>query len=59
MRKILDYDSANDFCEGMASVWRGNKSGYIDKTGQMVIEYHTESAPAPAKFDAPDEELPF
>jgi len=28
-------------------------------SGQMVIEYKTDPAPAPAKFNAPDDELPF
>lgn len=35
------------------------KRFFIDKTGQMVIEYKTEPAPAPARFNAPDDELPF
>lgn len=40
-------------------VREGRTWGFIDKTGQMVIEYKTEPSPAPAKFSAPDEELPF
>lgn len=53
------FSEAHDFHDGLAMVREGRTWGFIDKTGQMVIEYKTEPAPAPAKLDAPDEELPF
>jgi hypothetical protein len=53
------YDEAHDFHDGLAMVREGRTWGFIDKTGQMVIEYKTKPAPAPVKFDAPDDELPF
>ena len=53
------FDRAYDFHDGLALVREDRTWGFIDKTGQMVVEYKTESSPAPAKFSAPDEELPF
>lgn len=53
------YDEAHDFHDDLAMVREGRTWGFIDKTGQMVIEYKTEPAPAPARFDTPDDELPF
>lgn len=32
------FDNADSFSEGLAFVWIGEKAGFIDKTGQMVIE---------------------
>ncbi len=31
------YNAAYDFSEGLAVVWEGDKKGYIDKTGRMVL----------------------
>jgi hypothetical protein len=37
------YDITHDFSEGLAGVWNGDRYGYIDKTGILVIpfEYKT------------------
>lgn len=43
--KVLNYDSANDFCEGMASVCRDGKWGFIDTSGKEVV---------PCKYDCVD-----
>ena len=32
------FDGVRLFSEGLAHVWIGDKEGYIDKTGKMVIE---------------------
>ncbi len=32
------YKIAYDFSEGLAAVWEGSRAGYIDKTGDYVIE---------------------
>ena len=55
------YDEAHDFHDGLAMVKEGRTWGFIDKTGQMVIEYKTEQEqePEPAKFNYPDQGLPF
>jgi hypothetical protein len=53
------FDTACAFHNGLAMVREGRTWGFIDKTGQMVIEYKTEPEPALAKFDAPDDDIPF
>ena len=42
MKIVLNYDSANGFCEGMASVCRDGKWGFIDTSGKEVV---------PCKYD--------
>ena len=37
MEKKLNYDSADDFCEGMACVRRDGKCGFIDTSGREVV----------------------
>ena len=37
-----EYDSVDDFCEGLACVKRNDKCGYVDKTGREII---------PCKYD--------
>lgn len=37
MKIVLKYDSANGFCEGMASVCREGKWGFIDTVGREVV----------------------
>ena len=37
MKIVLKYDSANGFCEGMASVCRDGKWGFIDTVGREVV----------------------
>ena len=46
MKKTLNYDSANDFCEGLASVCRDGKWGFIDTSGREVV---------PCKYDCVDD----
>lgn len=43
MKKILNYDSACDFHEGLAGVCRDGKWGFIDTSGREVV---------PCKYDA-------
>lgn len=45
MKIVLNYDSANDFREGMASVCRDGKWGFIDTSGNEVV---------PCKYDCVD-----
>ncbi|MCL2815240.1 MAG: WG repeat-containing protein [Oscillospiraceae bacterium] len=33
----LGYESIGNFSEGLAIVWQNNKSGFIDKTGKLVV----------------------
>jgi hypothetical protein len=37
MKIVLKYDSANGFCEGMASVCRDGKWEFIDTVGREVV----------------------
>ena len=46
MKKILNYDSACDFSEGLAGVCRDGKWGFIDTSGREVV---------PCKYDAIDD----
>ena len=46
MKIVLNYDSACDFCEGMASVCRDGKWGFIDTSGREVV---------PCKYDCVDD----
>lgn len=45
MKITLNYDSACDFCEGMASVCRDGKWGFIDTSGREAV---------PCKYDGVD-----
>ena len=46
MKKILNYDSARIFHEGLASVCRDGKWGFIDTSGKEVV---------PCKYDCVDD----
>ena len=46
MKKVLNYDSANDFCEGMASVCRNGKWGFINTSGRELV---------PCEYDCVDD----
>ena len=39
MKKILNYDSAYDFHDGLAGVCLDGKWGFIDKTGREVTPF--------------------
>lgn len=38
------YDDARNFSEGLAAVKRGNKWGYIDESGKVVIDFQYDRA---------------
>ncbi|HNY05904.1 MAG TPA: WG repeat-containing protein [Candidatus Egerieousia sp.] len=46
------YDCAYDFSEGLACVVKGNKSGYINEKGQVVIPMVYDKRPAEGEDEA-------
>ena len=42
--KFEYYDDADEFSEGLASVEKDGKEGYIDKTGRIVIPLEYDKA---------------